>query len=417
MISTLERQLFPFLALQAALSTLVGFGAVLVCAEFGVATTVHYTLILLAAAMAGPVLAFGCGHRLRLDSRALVRGAFALPALLLPWADGRPVLLALALGGFLGLSWAARHWIELSLIDDAQRDAYAAHTTVLSVGVSLLATLGASLWLSGAEAQAAVQAAIQNAPQNVPQNATQPGTAGAAGLYRAHALLALLAMTWAARRLPATPGVHCTAPWQVLRQPAWRASLPLYFLESGLLGIGMVMGASGAVRALGQASHYGWVATLATVAGAVALYALRHRRHAGNRERWMALACIGITLAQGLLGASALWPLLYVAHLLLQAGVGPFWSASEQVLNQRTMDVHGALGDRIVVREATLGVFRLGALLAFWWAVQALDARLVLAIGAALMALATALEFAVGRAWLRRHDAPAAPATQQPARP
>ena len=31
-------------------------------------------------------------------------------------------LLGVAVGGFLGLSWAARHWIELSLVGDADRE-------------------------------------------------------------------------------------------------------------------------------------------------------------------------------------------------------------------------------------------------------------------------------------------------------
>ncbi len=381
-ISPLERQLLPFLAVQASLSTLVGFGAVLVYAEGGMAATVAYTLVMLTVAMAGTVLAYALGRAWRLDSRRLARAAFLLPALLLWWAEGRPVVLALAVGGFLGLSWGARHWIELSLLDDLQRDGYATHVTVLGVGVSLLTTLAASLWLTWAEAL--------------------PGAAH--GLYGLYAVVAGLGALWAVGRLPATPMLQLLAPLQILRQREYTACLPLYFLESGLLGVGMVLGAGGAVEALGSASHYGWVATLATVAGAVALYTLRHRRHAQNRDRSMALACVGITLAYGLLGASAWWPALYVLHLLLHAGTSPFWLASEQVLNQRTLDIHGPLADRIVVREATLWFFRVSALGAFWFAARHAAPALILAVGAALMALAAFLEYAVGRAWLRQRD-------------
>lgn len=374
-ISPLERQLMPFLAVQASLSTLVGFGAVLVYAAGGMAATVAYTLGMLTVAMAGTVLSYAAGRLLRLDSRRLARAAFLLPALLLWWAEGRPMVLALAVGGFLGLSWGARHWIELSLLDDLQRDGYATHVTVLSVGVSLLTLLVASLWLTWFSA---------------------------GGLYGLYAVVAALGALWAVGPLPATPTLQLQAPRQILRQREYLACLPLYFMESGLLGVGMVLGAGGAVEALGSASHYGWVATLATVAGAVALYAMRHRRHARNRDRSMALACVGVTLAYALLGASAWWPALYVLHLLLQAGTGPFWQASEQVLNQRTLDIRGALADRIVVREATLWCFRASALVVFWFAARHAAPALILAVGAALMALAAFLEYAVGRAWLRQ---------------
>jgi hypothetical protein len=384
--TALERQLAPFLAVQASLSTLVGFGAVLVYAEAGMAATVHYTLLMLTVTMAGTVLAYASGRRWRVDARRLVRAAFALPGVLLWWADGQPAVLAVAVGGFLGLSWGARLWIELSVLDDTGRDGYAAHATVLSVVVSLLTTLAASLWLTlwGDER-------------------------GASGLYGLYAGVALLGLVVAAQRLPDTPPLRLHAPLQVLRQREYVACLPLYFLESGLLGIGVVMSASGAIEALGKASHYGWVATLATLAGAIALYTLRHRRQAHNRDGWMGLACLGITAAYALLGASAWLPALYVLHLLLHAGTLPFWLASEQVLNQRTLDIHGALADRIAVREATLWFFRVTALTGFWFAARQAEPAWVLATGAGLMCTAALLEYAVGRAWLRRAPA-AAPA-------
>ena len=382
----LARRLAPFLIVQASLSTLVGFGAVLVYAGAGMAATVHYTLLMLTVTMAGIVTAYACGRVWPVDSARLVRAAFAVPGLLLWWADGRPAVLAVAVGGFLGLSWGARLWIEMSVLDDPQRDGYAAHATVLGVVVSLLTTLAASLWLTlGGDA---------------------PGTTR--GLYALYAGVALLGALVAPRGIPATPPLRLQAPLQVMRQREFAACLPLYFLESGLMGIGMVMGASGAIQALGKASHYGWVATLATLAGAIALHALRHRRQAHNRDRWMALACLGMVAAHLLLGASAWLPALYVAHLLLQAGTSPFWLASEQVLNQRTLDIRGALADRIVVREVVLWFFRVTALTGFWLAARHASPTWTLAVGAGLMATAALLEYRVGRSWLRRQ--PSAPA-------
>ncbi|MEX8495695.1 hypothetical protein, partial [Sphaerotilus sp.] len=143
-------------------------------------------------------------------------------------------------------------------------------------------------------------------------------------------------------------------------------------------------------------------ASAATVLGALALYTLRRRRHAGNRLRWMALAALGMVVAHTLLGASVWHPALYVVHLLTLAAVQPFWAASEQVLNQRVLDLDGALADRIVVREGVLWAFRMLALGGFWWCVQGWSPMRVLLLGAGLMAVAVVLEWAVGRAWLRR---------------
>jgi hypothetical protein len=97
---------------------------------------------------------------------------------------------------------------------------------------------------------------------------------------------------------------------------------------------------------------------------------------------------------------------------LLQSAVGPFWAASEHVLNQRAMDIHGSIGDRIAAREGTLGVFRIAALGAFWWATQGLDERQRLIAGTSLMGAAAVLEFWLGRAWLgARQGHGRAPAT------
>jgi hypothetical protein len=291
-------------------------------------------------------------------------------------------VLALCTGGFLGWSWAARHWLELSALHDAERDAYASHVTVITVVASLLMT--------------AVVAALLSLTDESPM-----------AVYGSYAVLAAVASLWAARSLPATPVMQLEKPIGVMKQPGFKACLPLYFLESGMLGIGMVLGAGGASQALGQVSHYGWVSVVATVVGAAALFALRRKRHSGNRVRWMGLACIGISTGHLLLGASVLHPALYVLHLLLIACVQPFWQASEQVLNQRAMDLQGTLADRIVVRETVLGVFRLVALGLFWLLIRNWTPTIVLIAGTAMMAAAAACEWGLGRAWLRHVNNPA----------
>jgi hypothetical protein len=377
MSTPLERRILLFLTCQGAFSTLIGFAAVLVFAQRGWSDSVRYTAAMLTVAMVCIVLSFALGRRLSLRPAHLIRAGFLGPALLLCWADREPLLLALAVGLFLGLTWGARHWLELSLLTDAERDPYAAHATVWTVFSGLSATLVVTLFLSMTGERAVA-------------------------VYYSYAALALAAAIWVPRLLPDTPAMHWDDPWSVVRQPGFAACLPLYFLESGLLGIGMVIGASGAVQALGVVSHYGWAASAATVLGALALYTLRRRRHAGNRLRWMALAALGMVSAQLLLGASVWHPALYVVHLLLLAAVQPFWQASEQVLNQRVLDLEGALADRIVVREAVLWAFRMLALGGFWWLVQGWSPVRVLLLGTGLMAVATLLEWAAGRAWLRR---------------
>jgi hypothetical protein len=377
-----ERRMRPFITLQAAVTALGAFAGVFVHAGHGGAAVARYAALMLATAALSIVLTYAAGTRWRISAAHMLQAGFALPAVLLWWADGRPDLLAFAFGGFLGLTWGARHWLELQLLADSHRDGYAAHAIALAVGVALVATLAVSALLTVARED--------RAP-----------------VYALFALLSAAGALVAARRLPEAPPVALQAPMTVLRQPAYVACLPLFLLESGLLGIGLVLTASGAVRSLESASHFGWAASAATLAGALALRAMRHRRHSDNRVGWMAAACAGVVSAAALLGASAVWPVLFVLHLLLQSAVGPFWAASEHVLNQRAMDIHGSVGDRIAAREGTLGVFRLITLALFWWATQALDDRQRLIAGAMLMGLAAVLEFRLGRAWLTRHPVPA----------
>jgi hypothetical protein len=370
-----ERRMRPFITLQAGVSALGAFAGVFVHAGHGAAAVARYAALMLATTALSVVLTYALGRHWRISPRRMLRAGFAVPAALLWWADGRPDLLAFNFGAFLGLTWGARQALELQLLADADRDAYAAHMIALAVSVALGCTLAVSMLLTVADER------------------RQP-------VYALFALLSAAGVLLAGRRIPEAPPVALHAPLAVLRQPAYLACLPLLMLESGLFGVGLVLTASGAVRSLSTASHYGWAASAATLAGALALRALRKHRHSENRIGWMAAACVGVVGAAALLGASALWPALFVLHLLMQAAVGPFWAASEHVLNQRVMDIHGSIGDRIAAREGTLGVFRLVALGAFWWATQSLDDRQRLVVGAALMGGAALLEFWIGRAWL-----------------
>jgi hypothetical protein len=355
---------------------LLGFSAVLVYTEQGMQGTVVFAAVVLTVIVVGVVLPLVLGRRLGLTPAGLVRAAFLVPGLALFWVPGHTQWLAWVVGGFIGLTWGARHWLELSLLADEQRDRYATVASATAVLSSLTGSLLASTVLSGSGESAQA-------------------------LYWAYAVVALGGAWWAPRSLPTLPPVGLQSPLVVVRQPAYWRALPLYFLESGLWGMAMVLGASGAVKALGVASHFGWVSSLATVLGALALLALRKQRHGGNRVRWMGGAAVGMALAHSALGASVWWAGFFVVHLLVQAVAHPFWMASEQVLNQRALDLHGTIVDRIVLRELTLWALRLLTLGVFWATVQAWPWERTLVLGAAFMASVTLLEWAVGRFWLR----------------
>ncbi len=377
-LSDFERRMLPFVGLQAAVSALGSFAGVFVHAGFGAAGVARYAAMMLGTASLLIVLSFALGMRMRISATRLIQAGFAVPAVLLWWADGRPDVLALSIGSFLGLTWGARHWLELQCLGNAERDSYATHAIALAVGVALLGALAVSIMLSATgEAHAPV--------------------------YRMFALMSIVGVLLSGRHLPEAPLVRLEKPSEVLKQPAYKDCLPLFFLESGLIGIALVLTANGAVHSLASASNFGWAVSAATAAGAVALRALHGRRHSDNRVGWMQAACTGIVCAAVLLGASAVIPALFVLHLLTQAAVGPFWSASEHVLNQRAMDIHGAVGDRIIAREGALGIFRFISLGLFWWATQSLDDHQRLIAGASLMGLAAVLEFRLGRRWLGTH--------------
>ncbi len=367
--------------MQSLLSTMLGFAAVLVYADHGMRGAVVFAAVVLTVIMLGVCAPLVAGRWLRFTPAGLVRVAFLLPGLALFWAAGHIEWLALVVGGFMGLTWGARHWLELSLLEDAQRDRYATTASTTAVLSSLVGSLIAAAVLSGSGESAKI-------------------------LYWAYALMALWGAWWAPRKLPVLPPLGLVSLRTVASQPSYWRTLPLYFLESGMWGMAMVLGASGAVRSLGAASHFGWVTSMATVLGAFALYALRKQRHGGNRVRWMGMAALGMALAHAALGASIWWAGFFVMHLLTQAVAQPFWMASEQVLNQRALDLQGAITDRVVLRELTLWTLRLATLGVFWATVHDWPWERTLVLGSGFMVLVTLLEWLVGSYWLRaeRHQ-------------
>jgi hypothetical protein len=371
-ISAHERALLPLIALQGAVATLAGFIGFFIMRSHDVNTLFGFTAGMLTAAMATTFFAYLCGPRLNLTGKRLLKLGFFVPGLLMLCNDGSLAVMALAYGSFIGLSWSARHWLEMSLVTDAERDTYAAHSGALTVVFGIVTTLIATLVLTGTAEQSRY-------------------------VYLMYGALCLVGGAVLGNRIPQTPPVSIRDPLSVIRQPEFLACLPLFFLESGLFGISQALASAGAVKALHSASSFGWVATVAGLAGGVALYFTRKRRDVDNRVRWLGGSCLVVGIAFVMLGASAWIPALYIGYSVLKSAGGPFLSASEQVLNQRTLDIRGGLSDRIFAREFVLWALRMVSLLLFWALANSLSPAHILAVGSVLLALATALEYVFGK--------------------
>ena len=337
---------------------------------------VRFTATMLTVAMLSVVLAYALGPTLRLTGRRLFKAGFMIPGILLLLGGGSHLTLAVAFGTFVGLTASARNWLEMGLLQDEQRDAYAARAGVAGVGLSLAATFAATLLLS-----------------STADNGHY--------LFIGYGGACLFAGYFLGSRLPDSTPVSLKAPLQILKERSFLACLPLFFLQSGLYGVGLSLHASSATQSLGKASSFGFVATIATFTGGLALWASCNARNPANRHYWMAAAGLGMMASFLLLGASARTPNLFIAYVVLQAAVGPFWAASESVLNQRTLDSTENLQDRIVVREVVLWAFRMGSLALFWLFSTMLPGSALLAYGATMMAAAVALQYGIARAWLK----------------
>ncbi|TFV88426.1 hypothetical protein E4K72_21925 [Oxalobacteraceae bacterium OM1] len=376
-VSAHERALLPGVALQGAVGALGGFIGFFITAAYRVEAMFMFTAVMQTAATASIVLSYLAGPRLRLDGRRLLRLGFLLPGLLLLFGDGSVTVLGIAFGSFIGLTWGARHWLEMLLLRDEERDGYAAHSGAATVALSVAATLATTVLLAVAGEHSRL-------------------------VYQLYGVLCIAGAFSLGKRIPRTEPVSLNRPLDVLRQPEFLACLPLFFLESGLFGIGQCLASAGAAHSLGSASDFGWVSTVAGMAAGAALYVTRSRRGVENRLRWLGGSCFVVGLSFVLLGASAWLPGLFVVYSVLKAAGGPFLAASEQVLNQRTLDIRGALADRIAARECVLWVLRMGSLLLFWGLTAHMKPMTVLVAGSFSLAVATALEYAFGKALLWR---------------
>ena len=363
-----------FVALQGAICTLFGFIGYLLMIERGHQAMFEFTSIMLTFSMLAAVLAFGFGARLGLGGRTLMKLGFLVPGVVLLSGNQSVWAMAFAFGSFLGFTWSARHWLEMQLLSDSQRDTYASHAGALSVAGGITATLLATILLAHSANSARL-------------------------LYALYGAACLLAAWRLGRGMPDSPLQPLKAPLTLVRQPDFLACLPLFFFESALFGLGQAITSIGASRAMGSAAALGTAATVAGLAGGVGLYLSARKRDVDNRAFWLGGACLAVAIAFVFLAGSAWIPGLFVVHLIAKAVANPFLGASEHVLNQRALDIAGDLGDRIVVREVTFWALRMVSLLGFWALSNAMPPAAMLAAGAVLMAMAVALEYLVAQAW------------------
>jgi len=369
-----ERTLLPFVTLQGAVCTLFGFIGYFMMSSRGHQAMFEFTSIMLTFAMLAALFAYGFGARLGLSGKTLMKLGFFFPGVVLLSGNQSVWAMSFAFGSFLGLTWSARHWLEMQLLSDGQRDAYASHAGALGVAGGIAATLLATMLLGNSGNSARL-------------------------LYALYGAACLLAAWRLGRGMADAPLQPLKAPLALVKRPEFLACLPLFFLESGLFGLGQAITSVGASRAMGSAAALGTAATVAGLAGGVGLYLSARRRDVDNRASWLGGSCLAMAIAFLFLAGSAWLPGLFVVHLIVKAVASPFLSASEHVLNQKVLDIAGDLGDRIVVREVTLWAMRMVSLLGFWALSNALPPAVMLAAGALLMAVAVALEYIVAHAW------------------
>lgn len=373
-ISTHERALLPFVTLQGAVGTMAGFIGYFVINDQNIAAMFEFTTLMLTVSSMVFALAFLLAPRLGLSGRHLMQLGFLIPGVLLMTGNDSAWMMAAVYGSYLGLTWSARHWLEMSLLADVERDGYASHAGALAVTGGIVATLVATLVLATSR-----------------ENHDY--------VYFFYGVVCLAGAFTLGKGLPDAPVKPLCDPIGVMRQPEFIACLPLFFLESGMLGLAHAVGAVGSSQALATASSFGWVATVAGLAGGLGLYLSRNNRRINNRAGWLAASCLVMAMAYALLGASAWIPALYVGYSVLRQIAGPFLAASEHVLNQRTLDIRGELVDRIVARDLTLWLLRMVSLLGFWTASTALSPTQLLAVGSAILSLAVLCEYLIGQAW------------------
>jgi len=376
--------LLGFVTLQGAMGTLAGFIGFFVVGNDDLGSVFGFTGRMLSYASLSALLAYALGPFVGLSGKWLMKLGFALPGVLLVSCSPTINMMALAFGSFLGLTWSARYWLEMGSLDDAQRDGYASRSGSVAVIGGIVATLAATAFL----------AKTSN---------------NSAHLYQLYGAVSLVCALVLGKRLPSAPMRRLKNPVGVLLQREFIACFPLFFLESGLLGLGGAVGAIGAAKALGSATEFGWVSTVAGFAGGVALHLTQRNRRIENRTAWLFGSCAAVALSFLLLGASAWLPGLYVASSILSVTAGPFLNASENVLNQRALDIEGELADRIVARDLVMWAMRVGSLLIFWLLASRLSSNQMLAIGSLVLAAASMCKYFVGTGHFNATRASGAP--------
>lgn len=369
-----EQEMLLFVAFQGAIGTLAAFIGYFVVGVDDINAMFRFTAYMLSDASGCALFVYLLGPYFGLTGRRLMRLSFLIPGALLLTGNESVPMMAAVYGLFLGLTWSARYWLEMSVLSDAERDSYASRSGALAVAGGIVATLVATLFLA------------------------KTGNSSHA-LYKLYGMVCIGAGLMLGRNVTEAPMVPAKNPLAVIAQPEFRNCLPLFFLESGLLGVGGAVGSVGAAMSLGSASDLGWVSSVAGLAGAAALYVTRKSRGVHNRSGWLGWSCFAVAISFVLLGASAWLPALFVAHSILRSAAGPFLNASEHVLNQRALDIRGELVDRIVARDLVMWVMRMGSLLTFWWLSNAMSPAHLLEIGSAILALGAAAEYAIGQAW------------------
>ncbi|HZW12743.1 MAG TPA: hypothetical protein VFF81_06070 [Noviherbaspirillum sp.] len=370
--SSHQRALLPLIGLQGAIGSLGGFIGFFIVGSQDPHAIFRYTAGMLTAAVMSIFLTYLFGPRFGMTGRRLLRLGFLVPGLLLIVGEGSIAMMAIAFGAFIGMTAGARHSLEMSVLSDAERDGYAARTGTLSVICSVAVTLGATLLLASFAEQSHY-------------------------VFWLYGALCVLGAAALGRSIPDTPPVSLKAPLSILKQPQFVACLPIFFLESGLFGISQAMASAGAVQALGSATNFGWVATVAGLVGGIALYVTRKSRNVQNRTHWLGGACLVVSLAYVLLGASVWVPSLFIGYSVLRAAGLPFLGASQQVLTQRILDIQGELSDRIFARELVLWMLRMVSLFLFWSLANVISPVSLLLVGSGLLATATAMQYLVGK--------------------
>lgn len=384
-LSKHERALLPLGAFQAATITLGGFIGFFVVGNESVDAMFQYSALMLTFLMASLVLSYAAGPFLKLSSAHIMKIGFFVPGALLLSGFESVFFMAAAFGILQGCTFAARHMLEMSLLPDAARDGYESKVGAISVAGGVAATLCATLVLS------------------VSSDSRQ-------AVYAMYGVICLAAGFLLGRHVPRNPLPRLKNPLGVVRQRDFIACLPLYFLQTGLMGLGLAVGAVASSNALESASSLGWVGTAAGLAGGAGLFLTRNSRSVDNRARWLCGTCMVSAFCFALLGASAWIPVLFVVCTLIQSAIDPFLWASLGVLNLRAMDIQGEVNDRIVVREIAYWVLRMASLCIFWLLAGKLTPAQLLATGSAALGCAVFCQYLVGKSILVARSRAQAPA-------